>query len=234
MAVGGKVAAGFVGLMILGGITHACDPDHPTSTGAASTTTTPTTTPTTASAVPVDSSTTASTSPVSLDLPNPASATPAHVTRVVDGETFQISTGQTVRVLGIDSCAANTYGGRQATATARMLTDQDVYLTTQSGVTTDRSGRLLRYVATSSGADFGKMMVGYDHTGVQPGGTTASPAYLGALRAADPNGRSCSAPAASTTRSTGGDGGYVYVPHHDHGLPDGALTGGYCARKWWC
>jgi hypothetical protein len=25
----------------------------------------------------------------------------------------------------------------------------------------------------------------------------------------------------------------VYVDHH-HNLPDGALTGGYCARKWWC
>jgi hypothetical protein len=39
--------------------------------------------------------------------------------------------------------------------------------------------------------------------------------------------------AAPETTTSSGDSTHVYVDHH-HNLPDGALTGGYCARKWWC
>jgi hypothetical protein len=35
----------------------------------------------------------------------------------------------------------------------------------------------------------------------------------------------------TTTRAPSTD---VDVDVDHHGLPDGALTGGYCARKWWC
>jgi endonuclease YncB( thermonuclease family) len=38
---------------------------------------------------------------------------------VVDGDTFWTSDGRKIRVLGIDSCEASTYGGTEATAMAK-------------------------------------------------------------------------------------------------------------------
>ena len=37
----------------------------------------------------------------------------------------------------------------------------------------------------------------------------------------------------STVSSSSSSDPDVHIDHH-HNLPDGALTGGYCARKWWC
>jgi endonuclease YncB( thermonuclease family) len=158
------------------------------------------------------------------------------VTRVIDGDTF-VAGGAKVRVLGIDSCEAGTSGGEQATGTARtMLDGQQVTLRSEPGVDKDKYGRELRYVDLPGGTDFGDLMVGYDHTGVYQGRNDASPEYAAKLRADDADGRTCSAPVTTTSSSSGsGDGGSVDWPSPgDQGLPDGALTGGYCARKWWC
>jgi hypothetical protein len=38
----------------------------------------------------------------------------------------------------------------------------------------------------------------------------------------------------TTTSSSSSSGGDVDVDVHHHNHRDGALTGGYCARKWWC
>ncbi|WP_433801095.1 thermonuclease family protein [Actinomycetospora sp. CA-084318] len=156
------------------------------------------------------------------------------VTDVVDGETV-VAGGQRIRILGIDACDPSTYGGRQATSTAETyLEGQQVTLRTEPGVEQDRNGRLLRYVETGAG-DYGTLAVTYDHTRVDDA-SRADASYLDELRSADPNGRTCSAPETSSP-STSDDDDHVSVPlprRGDNGLPDGALTGGYCAKKWWC
>lgn len=170
--------------------------------------------------------------PVTVPAPEPAADT-VTVTDVVDGESF-VAGGQRIRILGIDACDASTYGGRQATSTAEtFLEGQQVTLRTEPGVEKDRNGRLLRYVDTGSG-DYGTLAVTYDHTETDDA-SRADPTYLDELRSADPNGRTCSAP--ETTSSTSDDDVDVDVDlprRGDNGLPDGALTGGYCAKKWWC
>ena len=191
--------------------------------------------PTTTSARP---STTAPTSAVVA----PSSATPvATVASAVDGDTLLVG-GQQVRVLGLDACPAATSGGRAAVATAQgLVTGRPAVLGVEPGVDRDGSGRLLRYVEVD-GADLATTMVAYPHSGVAAGDGAAAD-YVGELRASDPNGRTCSAPTTPTpTPTTTSAPGYdddgdvdVDLPSPgDQGLPDGALSGGYCARKWRC
>lgn len=165
------------------------------------------------------------------------------VTRAVDGDTFELSDGRRVRVLGIDSCELGTYGGDEAKRMAESnLTNpgnQPIVLTSEPGVDVDQGGRLLRYVTMDKKYDFGESMVKYDHTGVYQGKHDASKAYVDRLYAADleyaadpPAGRACEDPYAEYRTDTDVD---VYVDDDgDFNMPDGALTGGYCARKWWC
>lgn len=167
------------------------------------------------------------------------------VTRVIDGDTFEISTGETIRVLGIDSCESKTYGGKEATSMAENnLTNPGnlpITITTEPGVDKDRYGRLLRYVQMDGGEyDFGQSMVEYDNTGVYAGDNDASDDYVQMLYAADlkyannpPSGRECGDPYAEF-RDDSSSGGNVEFGDKDYNMPDGALTGGYCARKWWC
>ncbi len=84
-------------------------------------------------------------------------------------------------------------------------------------------------------------MVKYDHTGVHQGTDDAGPAYLQRLYAADlecamnpPSGRECADPYPPVSSSGDGDADVYVDDDDDDGLPDGALTGGYCARRWWC
>ncbi len=167
----------------------------------------------------------------------PAGGQTATVSRVIDGDTF-VAGGQKVRVLGIDSCEANTRAGQEATAAATsMLQGQEVVLRAAPGVDRDRYGRELRYVeVSSSGTDVGDYMVAFDHTAVYAGRQDADPAYVAKLRSDDPNGRTCATPtpAPTSTRRSSGGGSINWPTPGDQGLPDGALTGGYCARKWWC
>jgi endonuclease YncB( thermonuclease family) len=174
-----------------------------------------------------------STAPAAPATGQPASAgQTVTVSRVIDGDTF-VAGGQKIRVLGIDSCEAGTTGGAEATAMARtMLDGRQVVLRSEPGVDRDRYGRELRYVEMPAGGDFGDYMVGFDHTAVYTGKADASPAYVAKLRSDDTDGRTCSAPSSAPTSS---DGGSINWPSPgDQGLPDGALSGGYCARKWWC
>jgi len=115
------------------------------------------------------------------------------VTRVVDGDTFEVTGGRTIRVLGIDSCEADTDAGPDATAAAEsLLLAGPVLLTAEPGVDLDRYGRELRYVRLADSADFGLAMVPAPHTGVYEGGD-ASPQYVEQLRSAD-DGRDCDGP----------------------------------------
>ncbi|WP_328304674.1 thermonuclease family protein [Actinomycetospora sp. NBC_00405] len=190
---------------------------------------------TTSTTAPAPVAAPASSSPYVAPVAAPTtSAAPAGVavTRVIDGDTFEIAGGQRVRVLGIDSCEIGTYGGTQAKQSAEIALDgESVVLEQEPGVDRDRYGRLLRYVSTGYGSDFGESMVVQTHTGAARGDSDASDARLADLRERDYGGRDCSQPD-DTPRTTEYD---VDVDVDDDvNLPDGALTGGYCARKWWC
>lgn len=183
----------------------------------------------------------AQSAPTAARTATPAAATPATapapaapraeqvtVTRVKDGDTFELADGRTVRVLGIDSCEADTYGGQRATDMARAAFDnpgnQPVTLTREPGVDRDRYGRALRYVQLA-GTDFGLHMVAASHTGVYEGRNDAGPAYIAELAAADSGERECSAPPASTPEPDRD----VYV---DTGDDDGESR--FCSRRWYC
>lgn len=229
------------GAIVIGILFAACSPDNddtrPTPSAAPSTDT-------------VSSAQNYSSSPSTSSVASPVTATaafagePVTVTDVVDGDTFRTSDGSTIRVLGIDSCEAGTYGGDLATSDARLkLTstyDGPVTVTAQPGVDKDENGRQLRYVQVGSNhEDFGEYMVRNDHTGVYQGRHDASPDYVARLYSLDtlysanpPSGRECGDPYPSTPSSGGNS--YSYDSDDDHNMPDGALTGGFCARKWWC
>jgi endonuclease YncB( thermonuclease family) len=189
---------------------------------------------TSAAAVPDEGTSSASVAPVGEAVA---------VSRVIDGDTFELADGRSVRLLGIDSCEIGTYGGEEAKSMLEgQLTNpynQPIRLMTEPGVEADQYGRLLRYVSMEGEYDLGEFMVKYDHTGVYQGKGGASKAYVDRLYAADleyaanpPAGRACADPYAEYRTDTDVD---VYVDGDgDFNMPDGALTGGYCARKWWC
>lgn len=96
-----------------------------------------------------------------------ASASPtqrATVKSVHDGDTFTLTTGQKVRVLGINApeippAGNQCYGQEAKDAANRILDGQPIELTAdrQQG-DTDRYGRLLRYVE-GDGGDFAEQML---------------------------------------------------------------------------
>ncbi|MEJ2869536.1 excalibur calcium-binding domain-containing protein [Actinomycetospora sp. OC33-EN08] len=135
----------------------------------------------------------ASASPVADDATPGAGATSsATVTRVIDGDTFVVSGGTEVRVLGIDSCEAPTVGGRKATRAAEdAILGQTVRLTAEPGVDRDRYDRQLRYVSYAGG-DLAETMVRADHTAIYTKGRNdASASVQARLRSLDGNGRTC-------------------------------------------
>jgi endonuclease YncB( thermonuclease family) len=163
----------------------------------------PTSTASTASSTAITATTTAVARPTSTPTTSsrPASTAPAQpafgsnpetvtVATVTDGDTFQLTDGRKVRVLGIDSCedtgASKTPGGAQATAAAVAALDgKEVILTAEPGVHGDTWGRVLRYVWQDEIGDFGLHMVPSDHTGVYQGDNDASQSYLDQLYAHD-------------------------------------------------
>ena len=164
------------------------------------------------------------------------------VTGVIDGDTFRVSDGRTIRVLGIDSCEKSTYGGEEAQRMAdsqlKLPGNQPIRLVTQPGVDKDRYGRHLRYVVLAGGYDFGEEMVAYEHTGVyQAKKQDASDEYMRSLRVLDTKysvntkaGRLCEDPY-EDGRSSGGGG---TVDLNNGNGRDGALTGGFCSHRRWC
>ncbi|GAA4797614.1 hypothetical protein GCM10023200_37310 [Actinomycetospora chlora] len=190
------------------------------------------------------STTTSSTSraPVSSAAPTTSSASaeegePATVTDVVDGDTLEIEGGRRVRLLGIDACEMGTRGGREAKDLLETyVSSSRVRLIADGPRDTDRYGRLLRRVETTGSTDVGALLVSSPSVGIYEGGRNdASPAYLAELRAADHGDRDCAGTPDTAPTGSGGDVDVdVHVGDGDSGLPDGALTGGYCARKWWC
>lgn len=227
-------------IVVIGALFAACNNDDEDTTAS-----------TNAAAAPTTTQAPATSASSSYRTATPAAATPTvtgervTVSRIIDGDTFELTDGRTIRVLGIDSCEIGTVEGDFAKSSAESdltSTTYPVTLTEEPGVDTDQYGRHLRYVQSGyDREDFGLEMVRWDHTGVYQGRNDASPGYVAQLYANDlkyasnpPSGRECGGSSAPASSGSDVD---VYVDTDDSGdynMPDGALTGGYCARKWWC
>lgn len=157
------------------GSTATPDPQPPTqaSQSAASSSSTPTVTvtssapPTTVTVTPAPVTATVTTTSIQSPPPPAEPTAPdAPVTAVVasvhDGDTFTLTSGDKVRVLGIDTPEVPPTGndcyGEQAQAKARSLMPPGTQVTLQTDDAqgegpdrTDPTGRLLRYVTTPSG-----------------------------------------------------------------------------------
>ncbi|HEY9417886.1 MAG TPA: thermonuclease family protein [Pseudonocardia sp.] len=156
-----------------------------------------------------------------------AAAPKIRVSRVIDGDTFELPDGTRVRVLGIDSCEMSTPAGQEALTSAKFwLDNKDIVLTSEPGVDLDRYGRKLRYV-NAGGVDFGKSMVSYPHTGVYGGKNGANPAYIAELRGLDTGGRTCKDAPAPIVQN---DDNYVPMPNGN----DDDHKSRFCRRHWYC
>jgi endonuclease YncB( thermonuclease family) len=90
----------------------------------------------------------------------PAPAQPVTVTHVVDGDTVDISTGERVRIIGIDAPEVGQCGADVATARlTQLVLDHAVDLPAGARDDVDRYGRFLRYVDVD-GLDAGRTLIG--------------------------------------------------------------------------
>lgn len=167
------------------------------------------------------------------------------VTRVVDGDTIEVEGGRTIRLLGIDAPEAKTCAGPGATEAAKArIGSALVKLVQEPGVDRDKYQRELRYVALDG--PFYTQDLGNDLTL----GGWAKP-YVGGEANAEYMAKIQQAYEIAMYRPEGmyakcekpkvfGDDDRDGIPDYDApngnvpNLPDGSLTGGYCARKWWC
>ncbi|MBW0103740.1 excalibur calcium-binding domain-containing protein [Pseudonocardia sp. KRD-291] len=118
----------------------------------------------------------------------------ATVSEVVDGDSFVIDGGVTVRVLAADSCEMRTDAGPRGRADAeKVLRGATVSLRREPTAANDadKDGRLLRYVEVPGLGDLGSYMVQRPHTSAYRGINDASPDYLDRLRGLDRDGRRC-------------------------------------------
>lgn len=165
--------------------------------------------------------------PVVMPIEPPAPITPTlMVKRVIDGDTFELTDGARVRVLGINSCEMGTKGGQEAKEYAEYwLLGSDVTLRAEpTAPDKDRYGRLLRYV-TAKGADLGVSMIYQEHTSVYQGKNDASPDYVAELRGKDDGPLYCAGVAAYVSR----DDNYVPTPNNDD---NGESR--FCRKRRWC
>ena len=77
--------------------------------------------------------------------PKPAPVKTYLVTRVIDGDTLELASGQDVRLVGIDTPEIGECGYDQATANLAYLVEGKKVRLTMSDEDRDRYGRLLRY-----------------------------------------------------------------------------------------
>jgi endonuclease YncB( thermonuclease family) len=85
------------------------------------------------------------------------------VTEVIDGDTVDLSSGERVRIIGIDTPERGDCGFDQATAhLSSLVAGKTVTLMPGARDDVDRYGRLLRYVVTSDGVDVGLAQIQAD------------------------------------------------------------------------
>ena len=128
---------------------EAAESEVPASTEAPATTEAPTTT----SSAPE----TTVPAPTTTQAPEPEALL---VSRVVDGDTVDMSDGTTVRLIGIDTPERGECGYQDASITLAVIVDgQSVTLTPGARDDVDRYGRLLRYLDLESGVDANLAMI---------------------------------------------------------------------------
>lgn len=177
------------------------------------------------------------------------------VEEVVDGNTLRLDDGRVIRLLGVQVPDLDTCAGPGATEFTRALVEgEQVKLHTEAGTDADDNGRLLRYVQYAETADREDLPIYAHDLGGEvvlqgwgkPAKDQANPTYRESLTSAAgiaeyrPEGiyaPPCGSPLVFGDDDGNGiadweEDGYVDAPDVD--LPDGALTGGFCAGKWWC
>lgn len=96
---------------------------------------------------------------VEAKAPTSATVPTVTVTKFVDGDTIDVSTGETVRFIGIDTPERGQCGYKDATAALKKLVDgKPVVLAGGARDNADRYGRILRYVSVD-GKDVGLEMI---------------------------------------------------------------------------
>lgn len=177
------------------------------------------------------------------------------VARVVDGNTLELGDGRVVRLLGVQVPDGDACAGPGATEFTRALVEgEQVKLHVEPGVETDEDGRFLRYVQYAESTDSdGLPMYAHDlgneivlNGWGKPVDDQANAAYdesiARASGIAEYRAEGIYAPPCGSPKVYGDDDGngvadwdeQVYVDTPDVNMPDGALTGGFCSRKWWC
>lgn len=148
------VVASIVGLIVLASIIPSNGDSN-----SASTSSDPTTAPATQPQASTKPSPKPSAKAPTTKAPAPA-ATAVKVTQVVDGDTVKVSSGQTVRLIGIDTPERGQCGSADATGSLELFVNgKAVTLIAVAGRDDkDRYGRLLRYVSVD-GRDAGLMQL---------------------------------------------------------------------------
>lgn len=225
MAVKGPLI-GFTLVVLLAAISHSTN-SHPVQDGAtqgAYAAQPSSTTPVVPAAAPT---------PIPVPEPVITWGDPVQVAKIIDGDTFETTTGQRIRALGIDSCEMSTPGGQAAKAYAQTLLSSGriiVLVREPTAPDTDRYGRLLRYVRDITGtSDFGWSMVVNDHTGAYAGRNDASPEYVAKMRELDTDGRTCGDEPPPPPPPAEDDNTYVPAPSNDDNHKSR-----YCRRHWYC
>ena len=133
----------------------------PTTEAAPSTTAPPTTVapaPPTTPAPTAPPAPPATPAPVTI-APTPSVGSSVTITKVVDGDTVDISTGERVRILGYDTPESGECGYNDATnALSFILSAGNVTMTTDSGDNVDKYGRILRHILVN-GTPVGLTMI---------------------------------------------------------------------------
>lgn len=180
------------------------------------------------------------------------------VQTVIDADTLRLADGRTVRLLAVDAPMLDDCAGAGAVAFTRgKLSGKPVKLIAEPGTDVDENGNLWRYVTYSENPDrrtglpvfaddLGQDLVSAGWAKPVSGGENAE--YMRHLTwSADsasyqPEGMyasPCGKPKVYGDDDGNGVADYeedvdVNVNAPNVNLPDGALTGGFCARKWWC
>lgn len=180
------------------------------------------------------------------------------VRRVVDADTLELVDGRTVRLLAVDAPVLDDCAGDGAAAFTRTKVEgKQVKLHVEAGTDTDEAGNLWRYVAFSErldsrtelpifAHDLGNELVLAGWAKPRSGGENAdymanltSAADIAAYRPEGMYAPPCGKPKVYGDDDGNGVADYeedvdVDVDAPNVNLPDGALTGGFCARKWYC
>jgi micrococcal nuclease len=87
-------------------------------------------------------------------------AAPIKVIRVIDGDTFEIETGERVRLLGINTPELNDFYGREAKEYLQTLVEGKLVTLEADHISSDKDiyNRLLRYVILN-GSDINKQLI---------------------------------------------------------------------------